>query len=586
MSTELPPLPRVTLEGGLEEFGTPTGPGPMVEYLIIGAGVCGIYQLYRLRELGLRTLVVDANSDVGGTWFKNRYPGCRFDSESYTYQYSFSPELLAEWDWKERFAPQPETLSYLQHVADRFDLRPQMLFDARVSSMTWDEARWQWRVVLADGREITARFVLGAMGLLSQPTTPRLPGAERFKGVAVHTFDYPEDLDLTGKRVAVVGTGASGVQVVADVADKVEQLYVLQRDANWCTPLANGPIDKEEMEELRSRYDEIFEWCSQTPAGFIHRPDRRRSTELTREERLAHWEKLYWAPGGGLYLGNFRDCVMEEEANAELTEFVAGKIRERVKDPEVAELLIPKDHGFGTKRVAGESGFYEAFNRDNVELVDLMTTPITELTEDAVRLGGPEGPRDLEVDVVIYATGFDAVTGAFDRIDITGVDGRSLREHWAEGPTTTIGVQTVGFPNFYILVGPQSGSASANFPRGIEDAVNWMCDVARFTSERGIGRVEARPEAEKEWVEHVWEVNSRMLMSRTKSWFNGHNINLDRDDSPRAMVYLGGGPLYRRRLTAEFEAGLPSFVLSTYDEAPETVARTVTEACLAGRPTA
>lgn len=544
---------------------------PDVEYTIIGAGVCGLMQLHMLREIGASVVVLDAHEDLGGTWFKNRYPGCRFDSESYTYQYSFSEELLQEWDWSERFSPQPETLSYLNHVADRFDLRPHIRFNARVETATWDEPNLMWRVLTSDGQELTSRFVLCAMGLLSKPTYPSFPGMERFEGPSFHTYDWPDGLDVTGQRVAVVGTGASGVQVIAEVADQVEQLTVLQRGANWCMPLGNGPITPEEMADLRSRYEEIFDWCSQTPAGFIHRPDRRLTTDVTREERLRHWEELYWASGSALYMGNFRDIMMEEGPNRELTEFVAEKIRQRVDDPATAELLIPKDHGFGTKRVAGESGFYEAFNRDNVELVDLKTSPVLEITENAIVVEGPEGPREIEVDVIVYATGFDAVTGPFDKVDFVGVDGLHLRDKWADGPQTCIGVQVESFPNLFVLVGPHSGSATANFPRGIEDVVQWMTQFARDIEARGLRRIEARREAEEEWFEHVREINSKLLLSRSKSWFNGYNANLDRDEKPRVLVYLGGAPRYRRRLQEERETGYPSFRLGSVPETDRTV---------------
>ena len=535
-----------------------------VDYLIIGAGVCGLHQLHDLLEIGADVRVVDANSGLGGTWYKNRYPGCRFDSESYTYQYSFSEELLQEWDWKERFAAQPETLSYLEYVADKFDLRQHITFDMRLVRAEWSEDDLRWTLTFENGQVIRAKFVLYAMGLLSVPTYPRIPGRGTFRGLETHTFDWPEGYDVTGKRVAVIGTGASGVQVITDIADKVESLSVLQRDANWCAPLGNAPISKEEMQELRERYDEIFAWCRETPAGFIHRPHRTLSTDVTREERLRHWEELYNGQGAGLYMGNYRDCIMEPGPNRELSEFVAGKIRERVEDPEVAELLIPKDHGFGTKRVAGESGFYEVFNQPNVELVDLMAHPIHEVTETGIRLDLGSGEfRDLELDVIVYATGFDAVTGPFDRIEIIGTDGVRLKDRWKDGPETCLGVQVSSFPNMFVLVGPQSGSASANFPRGIEDVVNWMTQTALYIEEHGIDRFEGRREAEIAWVEHVREVNSKLLMSQTRSWFNGHNINLERDEKPRVMVYLGGAPRYRRRLTEELENGYPSFLLSS-----------------------
>ena len=540
---------------------------PDVDYLIIGAGVCGIYMLRELLEVGANVVLLDANADVGGTWFNNRYPGCRFDSESYTYQYSFSQELLDEWDWTERFSSQPEIRAYLEHVAKKFDLYPHMQFNAKVSSMTWDEDTWCWLVRTEDGREITARFVLCAMGLLSVPTYPTFEGMDRFKGRDTHTFDWPEDLDVTGLRVAVVGTGASGVQVVAEIADKVKHLTVLQRGANWCVPLGNAPITPEEMARLRASYDEIFAICRETPASFIHRPDRTKSTDVSREERLKRWEDMYFrGHGARMSQGNFRDAMMEVDANRELSEFIADRIRERVKDPRVAELLIPKDHGFGNKRVGGESGFYEAFNRPNVELVDLKTTPVREITESGIRLDCGDSYRDIELDVIVYATGFDAVTGAFDRIDITGANGAKLKEKWADGPETCVGVQVASFPNMFTLVGPQSGSATANFPRGIEDVVTWMRVLAEYVADNHIGRIEARREAEIEWVEHVREFNSKLLLSRTKSWFNGNNTNLDRDDRPRVMVYLGGAPRYRRRLAEETDNGYPSFVLKSIAE--------------------
>ncbi|KAA9108546.1 NAD(P)/FAD-dependent oxidoreductase [Microbacterium rhizomatis] len=528
---------------------------------MVGAGVCGLCQLQRLLELDADVLLVDANSDLGGTWYKNRYPGCRFDSESYTYQYSFSSEMLQEWDWSERFAAQPETLAYLNYFADKFDLRPHIRFDSGVTSLTWSEDELVWNVTLTDGRALRARFVLSAIGILSAPTYPRIPGMETFAGTAVHTFDWPEDLDVTGKRVAVIGTGASGVQVITAIASRVDQLYVLQRGANWGAPLGNGPISSDEMADLRSRYDEIFKWCSETPAGFIHRPDRVLSTDVTREERIAHWNELYRGSGAGMYMGNYRDTMMEPGPNAELSEFIAERIRERVHDPRVADILIPKDHGFGTKRVAGESGYYEVFNQDNVELVDLKATPVTEITPEGLRFGGDAGRPPIDVDVIVYATGFDAVTGPFDRIDIVGEDGLRLRDKWSAGPITCLGVQVEGFPNLFILAGPQSGSASANFPRGIEDVVNWMTEFATVINAEGIVRVEAHADAEAAWTAHVHDVNSRLLMSKTKSWFNGHNKNLDRDEAPRAMVYLGGGPKYRRRLAEESANGYPSFEL-------------------------
>lgn len=551
-----------------------------IDYVIIGAGVCGIFMLRELLELGSEVVVLDANAGPGGTWFNNRYPGCRFDSESYTYQYSFSEELLNEWNWSERFASQPEVLRYLEHVVDRFGLDEHMQFNTVVQTLTWDEGRWRWEVRTADGRVYFARFVLCAMGLLSVPTYPRFAGMERFAGIATHTFDWPDGLDVSGLRVAVVGTGASGVQVVAAVADKVKHLTVLQRGANWCAPLGNAPISMEEMAKLRASYDEIFERCRESPASFIHRPDRIKTTDVTVEERDERWMKMYHhGHGTRLSQGNFRDAMMDPQVNREFSDFIADRIRERVNDPAVAEMLIPTDHGFGNKRVGGESGFYEAFNRPNVELVNLRETPVHEITETGIRLEiAHDGYRDIDVDVIVYATGFDAVTGPFDRIDVTGAEGIKLKDKWRLGPETCIGVQVAGFPNLFTLVGPQSGSATANFPRGIEDVVTWMRDLAVYVEAERIGRVEAKRDAEVAWVEHVREVNAKLLLSKTKSWFNGNNSNIDRDESPRVMVYLGGAPRYRRRLAAEAHEGYPSFVMERTGQADDGGARETDDA--------
>ena len=532
---------------------------PGYDYVIIGAGVCGLYLLYRLRELGGKVLALDSHEDLGGTWYKNRYPGCRFDSESFTYGYSWSPEILAEWNWTERFASQPETLRYLQFVADRFDLRQDISFATTVKAAEWDEAGRQWIVHTSDGRQITTRVLLTAMGLLSIPTAPRLPGLENFEGIARHTFEWSPDIDVAGKRVGVIGTGSTGVQVITTIAGAVASLTVFQRDANWCVPLHNSAIGPPEMEEIRRRYDEIFARCQQSPSGFTHRPLRRKSVDATREERLALWEKLYLEPGFGLWLGNFRDTMVDRQANDELSEFVAQKIRERVNDPVTAELLVPKDHGFGTKRVPLESGYYEVYNRPNVELVDLNSTPIERIVPGGIQLRHQDGIREIGLDVIVLATGFDAVTGAFDRIDFRGVDGIQLRDKWKDGPETFLGVGTSGFPNLVMVGGPQSGSVAANFPRGIEDMVNWTTSFAQFVRAHDIVRFEPYREAELSWVSHVQEFNDTMLMSKTKSWFNGHNTNLDRAEPRLPLIYAGGAVRYRRRLADEATSGYPGF---------------------------
>jgi cation diffusion facilitator CzcD-associated flavoprotein CzcO len=520
---------------------------PEYEAIIIGAGVCGIYQLYRLLELGVSATVLESGADLGGTWFWNRYPGARFDSESITYGYSFSSELLQEWDWKERFSGQPENLRYLNYVADKFDLRKHMQFSCTVESAQFDDDATMWRLHLDDGRELTSRFLITAIGLLSAPTLPRYEGLDSFEGPSFHTYNWPEEpLELAGKRVAVIGTGATGVQVIGEIADKVGELTVFQRRPNWCAPLHNAEISFEEMAEIKTRYDEVFAICARTPGGFIHEPDRRPFFEVPREERLAKWEKLYGEPGFGIWLANFRDIFMDEEANAEFSEFVADKIRSRVNDPVVAEKLIPKDHGFGVQRVPLETRYYEAYNRDNVHLVDLKETPIERITPKGIRTT----EREYEFDIIVYATGFDAVTGSYDRMEIRGVGGQTLREKWAHGPVTYFGMQVAGFPNMLMPTGPQSGSASTNYPRGIELGVGWITDLLQYMWKNGYTREEATPEAEAEWGAHVAKLYGIMLMRKAQGWFTGYNSNVDGHErgTMRYLVYNGGTPKFRKSI--------------------------------------
>src|SRR5687767_89231 len=359
---------------------------PHYEVVVVGAGVSGIYQIKRLADLGVDALVLDAAPDLGGTWYWNRYPGARFDSESYTYGFSFSKELLDEWHWKERFSGQPENLRYLNYVADKFDLRKYMQFNCKVEAAWFDEANDLWRLRISDGRELTCRFVVLGIGLLSIPTLPRLPGMDRFKGRSFHTHYWPhEPVELAAKKVAVIGTGATGIQVIGEIADKVGELTVFQRRPNWCAPLNNSPISEQEMADIRARYDEIFAACARSPGGFVHEPDRRGFFEVSREERLALWDKLYDGPGFGIWLANFREIFTDEKANAEFSEYIAQRIRRRVKDPKVAEKLIPRDHGFGVQRVPMETNYYEAFNRPNVRLVDISETPLVRVTETGLR---------------------------------------------------------------------------------------------------------------------------------------------------------------------------------------------------------
>ena len=531
------------------------------EVIVVGAGVAGIYQIKLLADLGVDARVLDAAADLGGTWYGNRYPGARFDSESYTYGYSFSRELLNEWHWKERFSSQPENLRYLNYVADKFDLRKYMEFDCKVETLHFDETNDLWRLKIANGRQLTCRFVIMAVGLLSIPTPPRFQGMDRFKGRSFHTFYWPHaPVEMSGKRVAVIGTGATGIQVIAEIADKVGDLTVFQRRPNWSAPLNNGPISEAEMADIRSRYDAIFKTCGRTPGGFEHEPDRRGFYEVSREERLALWDKLYDSPGFAIWLRNFREIFTDEKANAEFSEYVAERIRRRVKDPAIAEKLIPRDHGFGVQRVPMETHYFEAYNRDNVHLVDISQTPIEEITETGLRTT----ERDYQFDVIVYATGFDAITGAFDRIDIQGRGGAKLRDKWNDGPSTFLGMLVHGFPNFLMPSGPQSGSASTNYPRGIETGVNWCTNLLQYMWAHNYVRAEPTPEAQERWTDHVKQMYSAMLMRKAKSWFTGYNSNVPGHEHGkiRYLVYNGGAPKYVNKINEVAEENYQGIVFT------------------------
>ena len=513
------------------------------EVIVVGAGVAGIYQIKRLVDLGIDATVLELAGDLGGTWYWNRYPGCRFDSESYTYGFSFSRELLDEWHWKERFSGQPENLRYLNYVADKFDLRKHMQFNCKIEAMHFDETRDLWRVKVADGRELTCRFVVLAIGLLSAPTMPRLEGIDSFKGPSFHTYYWPhEPVDLAGKRVAVIGTGATGIQLIGEIADKVGDLTVFQRRPNWSAPLNNSAISDKEMADIRARYDEIFAACALTPGSFVHGPQKSGFYEVTREERLALWDKLYDEPGFGIWLANFREIFMDEAANAELSEYIADRMRRRVRDPRVAEKLIPRDHGFGVQRLPLETRYLEAYNRDNVHLVDLSETPLVRVTENGLRTT----ERDYAFDVIVYATGFDAITGAYDLIDIHGIGGERLAEKWKHAPSTFLGMLTHGFPNLLMPTGPQSASASTNFPRGIENGVNWCTDLLQYMWDRGYTRADATREAQERWTAHVIKMYEIMLMRKAKGWFTGYNSNVTghEEGTVRYFVYNGGTPKF------------------------------------------
>ena len=518
--------------------------------IVIGAGVAGLYQLYRLRNLGMRVQLFEAGTGVGGTWYWNRYPGARFDSESYSYGYSFSQELLDEWDWSEHFASQPEILRYLQHVADKFDLYKDIQFSSEVKSATYRDDTRSWEIQLQDGSKFKCRFLITGIGLLSQPTLPKIPGIDSFKGQSFHTSRWPhESVSYSGKRVAVIGTGATGVQTIQEICKDVGHLTVFQRRPNWCAPLHNAKIEPDEMKEIRAGYEEIFETCNQTAAGFLHTADSRSTFEVSADERYEFWENLYASKGFGIWQGNFKDVLIDPKANEAMSEFVANKIRQRVEDPDTAEKLIPKDHGFGTRRVPLETRYYESYNRDNVELVDIIETPIEKITPDGI----VTTDRSFEFDLIIYATGFDAILGSYNKIEISGVHGRRLKDQWDDELSTFLGIQINNFPNLFMILGPHA--LLGNNPRSIEFNVEWITDLIGHMTARNLTRAEATAEAVESWYQHVLEQGEGLLANQIDSWMTGVNSNLDGRQKRIIARYSGTQTSYRQRCNEVVESG-------------------------------
>ncbi len=526
----------------------------MVDVLVIGAGITGIYQLFRAREAGFSAELAEAGGGVGGTWFWNRYPGARFDSESYTYGYLFSRELFDEWAWQEHFAGQPEIERYLNHVVDRFDLRRHMRFHTKVTSACWDEPSSTWIVTTADGATTRTRYLIAATGVLSVPFFPDVPGREDFRGEQYHTGLWPATpVDFTGTRVAVIGTGSSGVQIVSAIADDVASMTVYQRTANWCTPLNNAPITSEEQAQLRADFEAIRETLDTSPAGFLHEPHDRTTFDDTADERQAFYEKMWHSPGFSKLTSNYTDLLFDERANREWCEFLAEKIRSIVDDPETAEKLIPKDQRYGELRPPFVTGYYETFNRPNVELVDVKATPIVRITEHGIET--TDGTRPF--DVIVWATGFDFGTGALLRMGVRGRDGVALSEYWADGPRTFLGVQTAGFPNFFFPGGPHA--AAGNNPRYNGDQVDFVTDALVYARDHGFDTIEVDPAAEEQWTSMVDRNAARAPSFGTASYYFGTNV----PGKPRKYLLNAAGRPKLFAMIAEIKANkYASFRLS------------------------
>ncbi|WP_283957563.1 NAD(P)/FAD-dependent oxidoreductase [Ramlibacter sp. 2FC] len=510
--------------------------------LIVGAGFAGLYQLYRAREMGLRTRVLEAGDGVGGTWFWNRYPGARCDVESLDYSYSFSPELEQEWSWSERYAPQEEILRYINHVADRFSLRPDIQLNTRVTAASFEDEEGQWEVTTEAGERFAATYLVMATGALSLPQRPKLDGLGSFAGAVYHSAQWPkEGVDFTGKRVAVIGTGSSGVQMTPVIAEQAAQLTVFQRTANFSVPAHNVAFTPEALRAAKARYPERRILGREAITGQFLNANTKTAAEMTDEEKLAELEYRWKGAGGGFrMLRTFADQMSNEQTNRMVAEFVRAKIRAKIKDPRKAELLCPRDNlPFGAKRLSVDSHYYETFNRDNVDIVDVQATPIVAATPHGLRTT----EREYDFDAVIFATGFDAMTGALLAIDIRGSGGVPLRERWKDGPVAYLGLGIAGYPNMFVIAGPGSPSVLSNVVHSIETHVDWIMRLIRRMYADGLKRVEATREAEAGWVQLCADEADKTLYTRANSWYVGANI----PGKPRVfMAFVSGVPTYRR----------------------------------------
>ncbi|HLM06369.1 MAG TPA: NAD(P)/FAD-dependent oxidoreductase [Blastococcus sp.] len=525
-----------------------------VDAVVVGAGFAGLYALHRLTQAGLTVQGFEAGDGVGGTWYWNRYPGARCDIESLDYSYSFSEDLQQEWEWTERYASQPEILRYLEHVADRFDLRRHIAFETRVHAASFDAGTNRW-TVSTDSGTTTASFLIMAVGCLSAAQIPDIPGLETFRGEVLHTGQWPhEGVDLTGKRVGIIGTGSSGIQAIPVVAEAADELFVFQRTPNYSVPAGNAPLSDDEIAAMKARYAEHRRRARETYFGVefpVTELSSRSALEVAGSQRDREFQAR-WDRGGPGMTRAFTDILTDRRANETAAEFIRSKIRELVTDKEVAELLVPMDHPFGTKRPPIDTNYYDTFNRDNVTLVDVRSDPIVEVVPSGLRTR----EASYDFDVLVLATGFDAMTGPLLRMDIRGVGGRELRDKWSAGPATYLGLATEGFPNMFMIAGAGSPSVFSNMVISIEEHVDWILDCLQYLRSSGHTVIEACADAEHEWVEHVNVTAAKTLYPEANSWYLGANI----PGKPRVfMPYVGGIVEYRRRCQDVAERGYAGF---------------------------
>jgi len=525
-----------------------------LDAVVVGAGFAGLYMLHRLRGLGLSARVFEAGDGIGGTWYWNRYPGARCDVESMDYSYSFSEALQQEWQWTERYAAQPEILKYINHVADRFDLRRDVQCSTRVTSAVFDEAAGRWTIETDRGDQVSARFCVMATGCLSSAQAPTFPGLEGFQGRWYHTGRWPhEGVDFTGQRVGVIGTGSSAIQSIPIIAAQAAHLYVFQRTPNYSIPAHNAPLDRDFERRVKAEYGEFRRQARESRVGFVMERNDVSALAVPREQREGEYEKR-WSRGGLGFSATFADLLTSQEANDTAAEFFRAKIRSLVRDPAVADLLTPRDYPLGTKRLCVDTNYYATFNRDNVTLIDLRKTPIEAISPHGLRTS----EREYAVDSLVFAIGFDAMTGALLGIDIRGRAGQPLRDKWAAGPRTYLGLTVAGFPNLFMITGPGSPSVLSNMIVSIEQHVDWIAGCMTYLREHGQATIEAEAGAEETWVTHVNEVGHLTLYPRANSWYMGANV----PGKPRIfMPYIGGVGTYRQICDEVAAKGYTGFTL-------------------------